>query len=153
MFCKISFLCSVCFDEIDGEEKNYNALPCGHICCTQCWINYLKSLINDAKVENIKCIDHKCNEILPEEFIMKHIETDQKIVNKYNKFKARAEIINNPNNFKNKMNSSENGNFIISILSKYFEEKGIEIFVSTKKDREFRHIESALFFSLFTIYL
>ena len=58
------------------------------------------------------------------------------------------EIINNPNNFKNKMNSSENGNFIISILSKYFEEKGIEIFVSTKKDREFRHIESALFFSL-----
>jgi hypothetical protein len=94
---KETFLCTVCFEEIDEEEKNYNALRCGHICCTQCWINYLKSLINDAKVEKIKCIDHKCNEILPEEFIMKHIETDQKLIDKYNKFKARAEIFNNPN--------------------------------------------------------
>mgnify|MGYP002625133919 CR=1 FL=1 len=93
---KETFLCSVCFEEIDKEEKNYNDLPCGHICCTQCWINYLKSLINDANVEKMKCIEHKCNEILPEEFIMKHIENDEKIVNKYNKFKNRAVILNDP---------------------------------------------------------
>ena len=92
-----TFLCTVCFEEIDEEEKNYNALPCGHICCTQCWINYLKSLINDAKVEKIKCIEHKCSEILSEEFIMKHIDNDQKIVDKYKKFKTRADILNDPN--------------------------------------------------------
>ena len=94
---KETFTCSVCFDDIDEEEKNYNDLPCKHICCTQCWINYLKTLITDAKVEKIKCIDHKCTQLLSEEFILKHIEKDDKIVEKYQKFKKRAEIINDPN--------------------------------------------------------
>ena len=91
------FMCIVCFEDIDEEEKNYNSLPCGHLCCTQCWINYLKTLITEAKVEKIKCIEHKCNEILPEEFILKHIEKDKETVEKYNKFKKRIEIINDPN--------------------------------------------------------
>ena len=91
------FTCNVCFEDIDENEKNYNSLKCGHIYCTQCWINYLKTLITDAKVEKIKCMDHKCKEILPDEFILKHIEKDQKILEKYQKFKKRAEILNDPN--------------------------------------------------------
>ena len=92
-----TFICNVCFDEIDEEEKNYNALKCGHVYCTQCWINYLKTSIEEAKVEKLKCMDIKCKEILPEEFIFKHIETDTKLVEKYKKFRKRAEIINDPN--------------------------------------------------------
>ena len=89
--------CNVCFDEVQDEEKKFNALPCGHICCTQCWLNYLKTLITEAKVEKIKCVDHQCKEIISEDFILKHINEDQKLVEKYQKFKKRAEIINDPN--------------------------------------------------------
>ena len=94
---KETFVCNVCFEDIDKDEKEYNTLNCGHIYCTQCWINYLKTLITEAKVEKIKCMEHKCKEILPEEFILKHIENDKNTVDKYNKFKKRAEIINDPN--------------------------------------------------------
>ena len=93
----ISVECNVCFDEVEEGEKNFNALPCGHICCTQCWTNYLKTLITEAKVEQIKCVDHKCKEIISEEFILNHIKDDNKLVNKYKKFKKRALIINDKN--------------------------------------------------------
>ena len=93
----ISNECNVCFDEVEEEEKKFNALPCGHVCCTQCWVNYLKTLITEAKIEKIKCVDHQCGEIISEEFILKHINEDQKLVEKYQKFKKRAEIINDKN--------------------------------------------------------
>ena len=91
------FMCSICYEDMLEDEKEYNSLPCGHFCCAQCWVNYLKTAITEAKVEKIKCIEHKCTEILPEEFILKHIENDPKTVEKYHKFKKRAEIINDPN--------------------------------------------------------
>ena len=90
-------ICSVCFEEIGKEEKQFNHLSCGHVCCTQCWINYFKALILEAKVEQIKCVEHKCTTIIPEYFIMSHIQKDTKLVDKYYKFKKRAEIINDPN--------------------------------------------------------
>ena len=42
-------------------------------------------------------MEHKCDEILPDVFILKHIDKDKKLVEKYQKFKKRAEIINDPN--------------------------------------------------------
>ena len=93
----IDKICNVCFDEVETEEINFNSLPCGHVCCTQCWVNYLKSLISEAKVEEIKCVEHKCSIIISDEFIMKHIKYDKKLVEKYNNFKKRAEIIKDPN--------------------------------------------------------
>ena len=93
----ISNECNVCYDEIEENEKNFNVLPCGHLCCTQCWLNYLKTLITEAKVEKIKCVDHQCKQIISEEFILKHINNDQKLVDKYHKFKKRSEIINDKN--------------------------------------------------------
>ena len=89
--------CAVCFDEVAEEEKEFNKIPCGHVCCTQCWLNYLKTLITDAKVEKIKCVEHKCNEIIPEDFVMKHIKDDNKLVEKYQKFKKRCSILNDKN--------------------------------------------------------
>ena len=44
-------------------------MKCGHLFCTHCWFNYLKTAITEAKVEQIKCMDHECKEILSEEFI------------------------------------------------------------------------------------
>ncbi len=93
----ISNECTVCYEEIDEEEKKFNDIPCGHVCCTQCWLNYLKTLITEAKVDKIKCVEHKCKEIIQEEFILKHIKDDKKLVDKYQRFKKRCSIINDKN--------------------------------------------------------
>ena len=85
--------CEVCYESISDEDKKINSIPCGHLFCTHCWFNYLKTLILEAKVENIKCMDHECKEIMTEEFILNHIKGHQELILKYEKFKKRAEII------------------------------------------------------------
>ena len=62
--------CEVCYDELNNEEKKENSIPCGHLFCTHCWFNYLKTSIIEAKVEDIKCMAHECIEIISEEFIL-----------------------------------------------------------------------------------
>ena len=93
----ISNQCNICYDEILEENKKFNELPCGHVCCEQCWLNYFKTLIQEAKVDKIKCVEHNCNEIISEEFILKFINNNKKLVEKYNKFKKKAEIIKDKN--------------------------------------------------------
>ena len=89
--------CQVCFEEIFKADRELNYLPCGHLFCTHCWFNYLKTLITEAKVDKIKCMDHECKEIVTEDFILNHIKDNQNLVEKYNKFKKRAEIISDKN--------------------------------------------------------
>ena len=93
----ISEECEVCYEEINEEDKKLNSIPCGHLFCSNCWFNYLKSLILEAKVENIKCMDHGCSEIISEDFIFKHLSSNKDLIDKYNKFKKRAEIIKDKN--------------------------------------------------------
>ena len=90
-------ICKVCFELMDKKQLKLNSLPCGHICCNQCWMNYLKSKILEAKVEQIECFEYQCNQILSEQFILDHIKKDNKLLEKYKKFKLRAEILNDPN--------------------------------------------------------
>ena len=89
--------CDVCYEEMNNEQKNYNKVPCGHMFCTHCWNNYLKTLILEAKVDKIKCMDHECKEIISEEFILTHISGDNNLVEKYYRFKKRAEILKDKN--------------------------------------------------------
>ena len=91
------FECVICYEGIEENEKQSNILPCGHFCCKQCWINYFKTLILEGTVEEIKCIDFSCNNIIEEEFILNHIKEDQTLIEKYNKFKIRAEILKDEN--------------------------------------------------------
>mgnify|MGYP002627348373 CR=1 FL=1 len=71
--------CDVCYDEINEEDKKLNTIPCGHLFCTHCWFNYLKTSIIEAKVDNIRCMDHECNEIITDEFILKHISENKEL--------------------------------------------------------------------------
>ena len=89
--------CEVCYEEINKDDKNLNAIPCGHLFCTHCWFNYLKTSILEAKVEKIRCMEHGCNEIVSEDFILKHIDKNENLITKYKKFKKRAEIIKDKN--------------------------------------------------------
>ena len=87
--------CEVCYDNVD--DKELNTIPCGHLFCTHCWFNYLKTLITEAKVEKIKCMNHECGENIPEEFILKHLSDNNNLIEKYKKFKKRAEILQDNN--------------------------------------------------------
>ena len=87
--------CEVCYDNI--EDKKLNSIPCGHLFCTHCWFNYLKTLITEAKVEKIKCMNHECKGEIPEEFILKHLSENKNLIDKYHKFKKRAEILKDKN--------------------------------------------------------
>ena len=89
--------CEVCYEEIYKADRDLNKIPCGHLFCTNCWFNYLKTSISEAKVDKIKCMDHGCNQIISEEFILNHIKDNNNLVEKYKKFKKRAEIIKDKN--------------------------------------------------------
>ena len=89
--------CEVCYEEINKEDKDINKIPCGHLFCSHCWFNYLKSLITEAKVENIKCMNHECNQNITDGFILNHIQGNKDLIEKYKKFKKRKEIINDKN--------------------------------------------------------
>ena len=60
-------------------------------------VNYLKSLITEAKVENIKCMNHEYNQNITDGFILNHIQGNKDLIEKYKKFKKRREIINDKN--------------------------------------------------------
>ena len=92
-----SFECSICYEIFDEKEKESNTLPCGHFCCKQCWLNYFKTFILEANVDEIKCTKYDCSYIILEEFILEHIKEDQNLVDKYKKFKLRAEILKDEN--------------------------------------------------------
>ena len=89
--------CQVCYDDIDSKDVKLNTIKCHHLFCSYCWFNYLKTLILEAKVDEIKCMDHECKEKMTDEFILKHISNDANLVEKYKRFKKRAEIIKDPN--------------------------------------------------------
>ena len=90
-------LCGVCYEKIDYIEKMRNKIPCRHLFCSNCWFNYLKTFIIEAKIDEIKCMDHLCNEIISEKFILKHISFDNDLFNKYQKFKTKTEILKDKN--------------------------------------------------------
>ena len=85
--------CEVCYEELYKEDRDFNRIPCGHLFCTNCWFNYLKTSISEAKVNKIKCMDHGCNQIISERFILQHIKDNNNLVEKYKKLKKRAEIL------------------------------------------------------------
>ena len=58
------------------------------------------------------------------------------------------EVINNPTNITNGINSRENSSLILSILCKFFQQKGIEMYVTSKKNTEFKNIDISSFISL-----
>ena len=82
----------ICFGNISYEDKENNKIKCGHLFCTNYLFNYLKYFIIEAKVDKIKCMNHECNEIISEEFILKHISENDDLIQKYKKFKKRIEI-------------------------------------------------------------
>ena len=74
-----------------------NKIICCNLFCNNCWLNYLKTLISESKVDNIKCMNHNCYYLISEEFVLKHISEDKNLIEKYKRFKKRVEIFKDKN--------------------------------------------------------
>ena len=86
-------VCGVCDTDLDENDMKYNRLKCNHSCCLHCWFEYLKGLVVEAKVKEIKCFTFNCPTVLDEKFILSIIKSDAKLVQKYRNFKQKAEIV------------------------------------------------------------
>jgi hypothetical protein len=85
--------CGVCSDEIPSNDLSKVKLPCKHYFCLDCWLEYLKEKINNANVYKLSCMDHKCGFILEEKFIKSIIDSDETLLEKYNKFLTRKKLM------------------------------------------------------------
>jgi hypothetical protein len=86
-------LCIICYENEVGGKKQTDVfhLECGHKFCTKCVNNYLTSLINEAKVVNIKCLQAGCQMSYTDEDIKSNVEPD--IFEKFKKFKKRNSFL------------------------------------------------------------
>jgi len=67
------FTCMVCFDEQDYSQGV--CMPCDHWACVDCWTMHLTSKITEGDVL-IRCMSHKCKQLIPEEVIMSFCNMD-----------------------------------------------------------------------------
>ena len=88
-------ICIICEDEYD-KSKQTQLENCQHSFCKTCWLNYLKININEKKQIKIKCMNHLCDQFVPENFIYTIIKNNKDLILQYNENKLRNEIINNP---------------------------------------------------------
>ena len=89
-------ICPICEEEcVKNDEIQLE--NCFHSFCKICWLTYIKNELIEKKQIKIKCMDHLCNEILPEMVIYTIIKDDKNLILKYNENKLREEILNNPN--------------------------------------------------------
>ena len=89
-------LCSICFETYAPYDM-YELKKCHHEYCYNCWFIHLKNKIGNSEIGKLKCIDLKCKEIIPEEFILDIIKKDKKLVEKYKRFSKRLKILEDPN--------------------------------------------------------
>ena len=92
-----NLICDVCGDDISSKDKRENELPCKHIFCSDCYINYFKRKIEENDVSKMSCMQHGCPQELDDKFIEMHLKEDKELFEKYLKFKKRNEIYKNPN--------------------------------------------------------
>ena len=90
-----NFNCAICGENYKKDSKNiikYN--KCGDEYCFHCWFSYLRGKIEEGFVNNIKCMNYTCKEILSDTFIKEIINNDKNLMIKYEKFLSKAEILN-----------------------------------------------------------
>eukprot|EP01080_Neovahlkampfia_damariscottae_P001984 gene1984-1492_t len=103
-------LCSICF-----EEKELLGMSCSHFACIECWEKLMETKINDGE-RFYKCPFSKCEKIVNQESIIKSIQIDKQVLEKYENQQINSMIQDDPS-FKfcpgpkcQKIIEKENGN-------------------------------------------
>ena len=94
---KTTICCDLCLEEMNEDEVESNKLPCKHLFCNDCYLNFLQDKINNNKVGKITCMQFKCPHEFDENFILSHLQQDQVLINKYKKFKLRNQLYSDEN--------------------------------------------------------
>ena len=94
---KTTISCDLCMDEMNEDEIEKNKLPCKHLFCNDCYLNFLQDKIKNNKVGKITCMQFKCTHEFDENFITSHLQGDQKLIDKYKKFKLRNDLYSDEN--------------------------------------------------------
>ena len=81
-------------DTIESNDISKVTIPCKHFFCVDCWKEYLKEKINNANVYKLSCMDHECNFILEPKFIKKILDNDNDLLEKYDRFLSRQNLMN-----------------------------------------------------------
>jgi hypothetical protein len=87
-------LCRICFAE-EMYEENSKLLDCGHMFCMNCLRQYIETLINEAKVTSIVCLQAGCGFPLIDSVIMELVDDANYV--KYKRFKKRLIYLTNIN--------------------------------------------------------
>ena len=89
--------CDLCSEEMTENENIDNKLPCNHLFCNDCYLNYLQDKIKNNKVGKITCMQFKCPHEFDEKFVISHLAGDEVLINKYKKFKIRNDLYSDEN--------------------------------------------------------
>ena len=87
--------CPTCNEFFISTDKN--TLICGHSFCDECWYDFLSIKIKENKLTLIKCLDYECPIKPSDNFIINLLNSDDKLIERYKKFKLELDIINDPN--------------------------------------------------------
>lgn len=90
------FICQLCEDEISIKEKEENTIKCGHLFCSECYFNYFKDKIIENRVVKMTCMQNNCPQLFDEDFIIKHLQDDTRLIKKYQKYKAKNDLYEQP---------------------------------------------------------
>jgi len=72
--------CEVCFEVVTENIS----VPCNHVVCRLCWVEYLKEKINSGNVSKLKCPAYDCLELVPMSVIRTLLP--EEMYQKYQKF-------------------------------------------------------------------
>ena len=89
--------CDLGMEEMTDDEIKENTIPCNHLFCNDCYLNYFKEKIINSKVGKITCMQFKCPHEFDENFIISHLAGDENLIKKYKKFKLRNELYSKDN--------------------------------------------------------
>ena len=90
-------ICDLCTEGLKNSEVKSNTLPCKHLFCNDCYLNYFQDKIKNNKVGKITCMQHKCPHEFDDDFIISHLAGDEVLINKYKKFKLRNKLYEDSN--------------------------------------------------------
>ena len=94
---EIEITCILCDEVLNVKDLRENKLLCNHYFCSECYQQYLYEKINSNNILQIPCMQNKCPTILTDDFIKLKINSDENLSKKYERFKKKEEILENPN--------------------------------------------------------
>ena len=93
--------CPICYTNVitDGLGKNKPEavkLSCEHLFCKECVIEQFKSLISEAKLDKLTCLDFECRMPVEEVTILSLLGDEPDVLEKYKRFKEAKELESDP---------------------------------------------------------